>query len=132
MMMIIWVVGELEFLERWIGGKVPGLAPLPSDTFTRGLPPQPVSILARQCNTLARTRGTTCLSASRFNTLGGVSGVLPPCLSPAWSFAGAMDFEVHFVQIAECFPAFLYNVSVTLGGWSNTWYAACLYPRSSA
>ena len=44
-MMIIWV-GELEFLERWIGGKVPALAPLPSDTFTRGLPPQPVSILA--------------------------------------------------------------------------------------
>ena len=43
-MMIIWV-GELEFLERWIGGKVPALAPLPSDTFTRGLPPQPVSIL---------------------------------------------------------------------------------------
>ena len=46
----------------------------------------------------------TWLSAWRFNTLGGVSGVLPPpvCLYPGLLL-------VHFVQIAECFPACWYN-----------------------
>ena len=74
-MMIIWVVGELEFLERWIGGKVPGLAPLPSDTFTRGLTPQPVSILdQRLYNTPKGTSGTLVVRAH---------GKLPGPHSPA-------------------------------------------------
>ena len=84
----------------------------------------------QQCNTLAGTRGTTCLSAWRFNTLGGISGVLPYCLSLSWSFAGAMHLEVHFVPIAECFPACWYNSNVTLVGVTHM--AHCMSPSSLA